>query len=149
MKYQGTVDAARLEQAMELGGQRGEVGDYLVAGDGPGFLFLKASTFEMMFRPVNGGAPAKAARGPYQRSQSKDCGTEEAADEPGRKQGQIKALVFKALGQGPKKVAAIAEWIRAHGLPNHTTARVSAMLTYLGKDGQVQRGKDHTWHLKG
>ena len=145
MKYTATVDAARLEQAMELAGRCGEVGDYLVAGDGPGFLFLKAATFEMMFRPVagavqspvNGGA-RKAAREP-----------KEAAEEPGRNQGQIKALVVKGLGEGPKKVAAMAEWIRAHGLPNHTTARVSAMLTYLGRQGQVTRGKDHTWHLKG
>ena len=148
MKYIATVDAARLEQAMEIGGRRGEVGDYLVASDGPGFLFLRAATFEMMFRPVNGGAPAKAARGPYQRSQAKACATEEAAEEPGRR-GTMGALVLKALGEGPKTAAAVANWMRTHGLPAYTVTKASAMLSYIGKRGLVKVGKeDHLWRVK-
>jgi len=139
MKFQATVDADRMSGPMELGGRRIDAGDYLVVGDGPGFLVLTAAVFEAMFRPVNGGAPAKAAREP-----------KEAADEPGRYcQGQMKAAVLKALGEGPKRSREVGDWIRAHGLPDYTNTRASAILTYLGKRDELRLGKDHLWRLKG
>ena len=139
MKYQATVEAARLGAAMELGGRRGEAGDYLVCGDGLEFLFLKAATFETLFRPVNGGAPAKAAREP-----------KEAAEEPGRNcQGQMKALVLKALSEGPKRSREVGDWIRAHGLPDYTNTKACAVMTYLGNRGLIVLGKDKLWRLKG
>jgi hypothetical protein len=138
MKFQATVEAARLGAAMELAGRRGEVGDYLVCGDGPEPLFLKAATFENLFRPVNGGAP-KAAREP-----------KEAAEEPGRKcQGQMKQAVLQALREGPKRSREVGDWIRAHGLPDYTNTRASAVLTYLGNQGYIAHAKDKLWRLKG
>jgi hypothetical protein len=138
MKFQAIVDAARMTLPLELGGRRVETGDYLVCGDGPEFLVLKAAVFEAIFRPVNGGPP-KAAREP-----------KEAAEEPGRKfQGEMKELVLKALGEGPKRSREVGDWIRAHGLAEYTNTRASAILTYLGNRGQVARGKDKLWRVKG
>lgn len=149
MKYQATVEAAQLGAAMVLDGRRGEPGDYLVVGEGPGILFLKAATFEIMFRPVNGGAPAQAARGTGgPRPEGRATG--EADEEPGQKrQGQMKALILKALGEGPKRAQDVGDWIRGHGMPGYTNARTSAVLCYLGKRSKVRVGKDHLWTVTG
>jgi len=145
MKYTASVEAARLEQTMEIGGRRGDVGDYLVCGDGPGFLFLKATSFEMMFRPVAG-----AVQTPVNAVARKAAREPKEGEEPGRKfQGEVGALVLKALGEGPKRSREVGDWIRTHGLADYTNARASAVLTYLAVRGRVQPGKDHLWRLKG
>ena len=143
MKYHTEVEAARLSDGMEVGGRRGEAGDYLVVCRGADLVLLPAATFEMLFRPANGGGPVKSAREP------------KAKEEPGRKKepgrtapGGMGQMVIEALGEGPKLSREVGDWIRAHGLPDYTNTRTSAVLTYLKKRGLVERGKDEKWRVK-
>lgn len=137
MKFQAIVDASRMSEAMELGGKRIEPGDYLVCGDGPEFLVLEAAVFEAIFRPVNGAAH-KSAREP-----------KEAAEEPGRKRGEIGRLILQSLKEGPKIVSAVNHWMRSHGHPDQSTKATGLALNYQARKGHCVLGKDRQWRLKG